>query len=88
MYLKIHHVSLIYSRLRKIIQILKPLLKFVTFGYYLLNQARARLWARACFPEIVCVCVCMFVCIFVFPHPREQTFYLKLKSSLYTINKG
>ena len=53
-----------------------------------LNQAHA--W----FPEIVlrkvCVCVyvCMYVYLFVFPHPREQTFYLKLKSSLYTNNKG
>jgi len=26
--------------------------------------------------------------VFVFPHPREQTFYLKLESSLYTNNKG
>ena len=62
------------------------------FVYLVLNQARA--W----FPEIVLrkVCVCMYVCMyaylyvyfFVFPHPREQTFYLKLESSLYTNNKG
>ena len=45
-----------------------------------------RLWVHAWFPEIVlrkvcvrvCVCVCMYVCMyFVFPHPCEQTFYLK-----------
>ena len=53
----------------------------------LLNQAR--LWACAWFPEIVFqkVCVCLYVCMFVFPHPREQTFYLKLESSLFTIDK-
>ena len=53
---------------------------------WFLNQARA--W----FPEIVlrkvCVCACMYVYLFVFPYPREQTFYLKLESSLYTNNKG
>jgi len=43
--------------------------------------------------DVLCVClyVCMFVCLYVylfgFPHPREQTFYLKLESSLYTITK-
>ena len=40
----------------------------------------------------VCIYVCMYVCmynhLFAFPHPREQTFYLKLQSSLYTNNKG
>jgi len=39
-----------------------------------------------------CVCMRMYVCryvyLFVFPHPREQTFYMKLESSLYTNNKG
>ena len=30
----------------------------------------------------------MYVYLLVFPHPREQTFYLKLESSLYTNNKG
>jgi len=53
-----------------------------------------QLWAHAWFPEIffygkcVCMYVCMYVYMFVFPHPREQTFYLKLESSLYTNNKG
>jgi len=37
---------------------------------------------------VVCVYACMYVCLFVFPHPREQTFYLKLESSLYTNNEG
>ena len=37
---------------------------------------------------VVCVYACMYVCLFVFPHPREQTFYLKLESSLYTNDKG
>ena len=32
--------------------------------------------------------VCMYVYLFVFPHPREQTFYLKLESSLYANNKA
>ena len=41
----------------------------------------ARLVSWNCFPKSVCVCVCLYV----FPHPREQTFYLKLESSLYTI---
>ena len=36
----------------------------------------------------VCMYVFMYVCMFIFPHPREQTFYLKLESSLYTNNKG
>jgi len=63
----------------------------------LLNQAHSQLaigqlWACAWFPKIVfrkvCVFVCLYVYLFVFPHPREQTFYLKLESSLYTINKG
>ena len=42
----------------------------------------------------VCVCVyvrmyvCVYVNLFVFPHPRKQTFYLKLESSQYTNNKG
>ena len=69
---------------------------------YFLNQAHTHSWPQAgCgnawFPEIilrkVCVCVfvCMYVCmhvyLFVFLHPREQTFYLKLESSLYTNNK-
>jgi len=40
----------------------------------------------------VCMHVCMHACVyshfFVFPHPREQTFYLKVESSLYTNNKG
>ena len=34
-----------------------------------------------------CVCVCLYVYLFVFPRPREQTFYLKLESSLYAITK-
>jgi len=34
------------------------------------------------------VFLCMYVYLFVFPHPREQIFYLKLESSLYTNNKG
>ena len=44
-----------------------------------------QLWARAWFPETVLrkVCVCMYVYLFVFLHPCEQTFYLKLESSLY-----
>jgi len=36
-------------------------------------------------------CVCMYVGmynLFVFLHSCEQTFYLKLESSLYTNNKG
>ena len=63
------------------------------------QPAYGRLWARAWFPEIIIVfrkvCVCLYVCIFVclyvylfvFPHPREQTSYLKLESSPYTITK-
>ena len=38
--------------------------------------------------KCVCVFVCLYVYLFVFPHPREQTFYLNLESSLYTNNKG
>ena len=38
--------------------------------------------------KCVCVYVCMYVYLFVFLHPREQTFYLKLESSLYTNKKG
>jgi len=37
--------------------------------------------------EYVCMYVCMYVYLFVFPHPREQTFYLKPESSLYTNSK-
>jgi len=56
------------------------------------NQARAHGCGRALgflklFYEKVCVYVCMNVYLFVFPHPREQTFYLKLESSLYTNSK-
>jgi len=65
---------------------------------YFLNHGWlwARAWFLKLFYESVCVCVCVYVCmyvcmyayLFVFPHPREQTFYLKLKSSLYTNDKG
>ena len=70
---------------------------FKVFFTPFLNQAHATAsCGRTWFPEIVLRkgCVCMYVCmyvhvyLFVFPHPREQTFYLKLESSLYTNNKG
>ena len=35
-----------------------------------------------------CMYVCVCVYLFVFPHPREQTFYLKLESILYANNEG
>jgi len=40
------------------------------------------------YEKCVCMYVCMYVYLFVFTHPREQTFYLELESSLYTNNKG
>jgi len=35
----------------------------------------------------ICMFACLYVYLFVFPHPREQTFHLKLESSLHTITK-
>ena len=56
--------------------------------HFQLFKPGARLVYRNCFPKRVSVFVCLYAYLFVFPHPREQTFYLKLESSLYTINKG
>ena len=64
-----------------------------------LNQARAtascgralgflKLFYEKCVCVYACMYVCMYVYLFVFSHPHEQTFYLKLESSLYTNNKG
>ena len=47
-----------------------------------------KLFHEKCVCMYVCMYVCMHVYLFVFPHPREQTFNLKLESSLYANNKG
>ena len=56
-------------------------------------MGRAPGFLKLFYEKYVCMYVCVYVrtvyaYLFVFPHSHEQTFYLKLESSLYINNKG